>query len=364
LSKLDDLCRRSIEIIKNNQSDFGLYEASPNFKNYKYCWSRDGTFIAYSMDITKNIDSSSKFYTGINKIVKNNKDKINRSIEEYKNNGVIDKKNMLPVRFTMTGEDTNTDWEEFQLDGWGTWLWGLCRHLEFSGELELTESKFKDSIDLLILYLKTFWQQPNFDCWEEQGNRIHPSSIACIYGGLNSIGNLRQDSEILKICGQIKDFVVNSCVNGSYFVKYVGSQEVDASLLWLSTPFEMFSTSDNLMKGTINKIEEDLFKGGLKRYRNDEYYGGGSWPLLTACLGWHYFKMGKLSAAAEMLENISKCSDEDFNLPEQVPEWLNYTSKYKYWKKKWGDIAKPLLWSHAMYLILYSILDKGEPLGK
>jgi len=42
------------------------------------------------------------------------------------------------------------------------------------------------------------------------------------------------------------------------------------------------------------------------------------------------------------------------NLPEQVAENLNAPSYYPTWVERWGEIASPLLWSHAKYIILCS----------
>jgi len=55
---------------------------------------------------------------------------------------------------------------------------------------------------------------------------------------------------------------------------------------------------------------------------------------------------------------IEKQADEDGNLPEQVPNNLNDPDYYPIWIQKWGEIAKPLLWSHAMYLILDKELEE------
>jgi GH15 family glucan-1,4-alpha-glucosidase len=45
-------------------------------------------------------------------------------------------------------------------------------------------------------------------------------------------------------------------------------------------------------------------------------------------------------------------------LPEQVPATLNDPSFYQPWLNRWGNIATPLLWSHANYLILNNKLEK------
>ncbi len=49
---------------------------------------------------------------------------------------------------------------------------------------------------------------------------------------------------------------------------------------------------------------------------------------------------------------IEPRTKDDFILPEQVAENLNTSSYYSTWTDRWGDIASPLLWSHAKYIIL------------
>ena len=53
---------KSVEIIKQNQASSGAYIASPNFSQYKYCWFRDGAFIADSMNLVNERESASSFF--------------------------------------------------------------------------------------------------------------------------------------------------------------------------------------------------------------------------------------------------------------------------------------------------------------
>jgi isomaltose glucohydrolase len=39
-------------------------------------------------------------------------------------------------------------------------------------------------------------------------------------------------------------------------------------------------------------------------------------------------------------------------MPEQVPDHLLAPSERQAWIDRWGPVAHPLLWSHAMYLRL------------
>ena len=48
---MDDLIARSIDVIRSGQVPSGAYLAWPTYPTYRYCWFRDGTFIAYAMDL-------------------------------------------------------------------------------------------------------------------------------------------------------------------------------------------------------------------------------------------------------------------------------------------------------------------------
>jgi GH15 family glucan-1,4-alpha-glucosidase len=136
------------------------------------------------------------------------------------------------------------------------------------------------------------------------------------------------------------------------FVKASGRSDVDASLISLSVPYQIVNPHDPLMRNTIQAIETDLLHGGVQRYSEDTYYGGGEWILLTAWLGWYYARSGEPQKARALLTWIEQHTDENGNLPEQVPEYLNDPTAYLKWQQAWGAVASPLLWSHAKYLIL------------
>ncbi len=63
---MSDLRVRSIDIIGQYQAQSGAFVACPNFDAYKYCWLRDGTFIAYAMDRVGRHDSARRFYRWVN----------------------------------------------------------------------------------------------------------------------------------------------------------------------------------------------------------------------------------------------------------------------------------------------------------
>lgn len=117
-----------------------------------------------------------------------------------------------------------------------------------------------------------------------------------------------------------------------------------------------------------NKRRLILPNCGLHHYRADSQYGGGEWVLLTAWLGWHAARRGEWDKAAPRLRLgvhakaalrwVEAQADAAGQFPEQVPENLNDASHHAPWRERWGEIARPLLWSHAKYLILHKAIHE------
>ena len=143
-------------------------------------------------------------------------------------------------------------------------------------------------------------------------------------------------------------------------MKYLGSRLVDANLLGLAVPYGVVAADDPRMAATAARIEEDILRGnGLHRYAEDTYYGGGAWVVLSAWLGWYWAEQGGLDLARELLGWVEAQADADGGLPEQVPVNLNDPAYLPVWQERWGEIARPLLWSHAKHLILREAVDRA-----
>lgn len=69
--------------------------------------------------------------------------------------------------------------------------------------------------------------------------------------------------------------------------------------------------------------------------------------------------MGDKGVAREQLTWLEAQADRDCNLPEQGSHHLVDEDSYKTWTLKWGKNASPLLWSHAMYIILKHEIEKA-----
>lgn len=376
------LYKKSIQTILTSQSEWGSYIASPNYPTYQYCWLRDGSFIAHAMDTAGEYGSASAFFRWVGRIIQRFSYKVDEAKLRLSAGLPIDKDDLLHTRFSMDGEEVYIDdtWGNFQIDGYGTWLWALNEHVKRSADYALLE-ELKEPIEITLRYLELVWKLPNYDCWEEHPKFLHTYSLASVYAGFNAAQEMIKTGKLDFInipvdllAKVVFKFVLDNAVKNGRLVKnfcpldtdsksqLICNDGVDASLLAVSIPFEMLLPQDPITLSTINAIEEDLHRlgGGVYRYKADVYYGGGEWILLTAWLGWYYTSVNQLDKAQALCLWIESQADEKGWLAEQVSEHSLYPEHYAPWVKKWGPIAKPLTWSHAMYVILINAINQGK----
>ncbi len=374
------LYSRSIEIIRENQTKWGSYIASPSFPNYRYSWLRDGSYIAYAMDLAGQHDSAQAFYRWVGSAIDRYAPKVDVIADTLAKGNKIHPDQALHTRFTYDGLEEVEDkgWGNFQIDGYGSWLWGLAEHVRQTGQYGLLQ-ELQTPIRTTVRFLQLTWQLPNYDCWEEFPEYLHTYTLASAYGGLQSLNSLANEGkfslqgiDLSALSAEIGTFIKkHAIVNGKAIksllpptendpVRAIAASGVDASLLGLAIPYRVFEPTDPIMAATVNEIQEKLLhkNGGVYRYQKDVYYGGGEWILLTAWLGWHWAETGQKDKAGELLAWIEAQADEKLYLPEQVNKAVLFPDQYQPWLKKWGPVASPLLWSHAMYIILYQKLQE------
>jgi GH15 family glucan-1,4-alpha-glucosidase len=199
------------------------------------------------------------------------------------------------------------------------------------------------------------WDRPNYDCWEEHRDQIHTATLAAIYGGLKAVQSMELGLVSEDLVEDIRRTILDQCVSPEgTFVKSIGNPAVDGSLLWIAVPYGVVDVHDPRFMNTLAKIEHDIHypNGGVYRYAADTYYGGGEWILLTAWLAWTYQQLGMPDKADSLMTWIGEQATPTGELPEQVSQHVLDPSYYPPWVEKWGLIACPLLWSHAMWLVV------------
>lgn len=334
---------RSIEVILAGQDAGGGYVACPTFPTYRYAWLRDGAWCAYALGLYGHDESVAAFHRFVAWCVLANE-------ALFANPG----ESPPPTRYALTGrvEEAGDDpWPNFQLDGYGTWLWVLAHHVQRGHRP--TDEELR-AAQLVAGYLQAIGTSRCYDCWEEHRERRHTSTLAAVVAGLHSAAGMLGDRRSAEAAARYRTLLFAEHVRAGSFVKHEATDAVDASLLWLSTPMAVVAPDDPLMVHTARRVAEELTgpAGGVRRYLGDSYYGGGEWVLLTAWLGWHEAATGDLAGARKRLSWTEAAFSPDGDLPEQLTTHPQDPDMVAPWVGRWGQVASPLLWSHAMHLIL------------
>src|ERR1035441_7848773 len=182
---------------------------------------------------------------------------IDRAIDWHREGKALHPDHMPPARFALDGSNVVDDWPNFQIDGYGTWLWALGQHLLSTGQDGVPE-ELRTSVERVGRYLDEFALSPCFDVWEESGSALHTSTLACVYGGLTAAARLLDDKELLERAESVQSRVRDSALRLGHYVKSSESDDVDASVLWLSTPFWVVEPGDHYFAQTVRAIEARL----------------------------------------------------------------------------------------------------------
>jgi len=350
------LARSSYELILELQDASGAYPASPTFSAYKgYSWFRDGAFIADGVSSYGGVDSAGRFFDWCSGILLVRADQVGRIVDAAAEGAPVPDAEMLPTRFTFAGGEGVDDWWDFQLDGYGTWVWAAVEHAKRHG---LDVARWEAAIVLSVEYLVSSWRRPCFDWWEENSDQVHVSTLGCISAGLGAAVGSGRLADPLRAAAEAADADIRALIAergtvDGHLVKWLGSHDVDASLLAVIAPLGAVGPSSDVGLATIRSVSSALsVDGGVHRYLADTFYGGGQWPLLSCMLGLAYARSGEPGAAREQLAWAAGTIGADGSMPEQVGDHLLDPSRRAEWVERWGPVAQPLLWSHAMYIRL------------
>ena len=364
-ARLQSLATGSLAVIRAGQSPSGAYIASPTFPNYQYSWFRDGAFIADAMSRAGEIASAEAFFGWCARVLEARTTRVDHLIDRASHGEDVAVTEHLHTRYTLAGEESDAAWWNFQLDGYGAWLWALGAHQRRHGR---SVEPFLAGAIVSARYIEAFWREPSYDWWEEHRDHRHVSTLAAVAAGLRAAARLpgvdpspgsRFEATATAILGAVRE----DATRLGYLPKWLGGDAIDASLLAVATPFELFEPDDGTVLATVARIELELVHaGGVHRYLDDTYYGGGEWLLLAGFLGLHHVAIGRYDDARSELAWMADHATPDGLFPEQVGDHLLAPGYRAEWEERWGPIATPLLWSHAMYVSLAERLGILAPL--
>jgi isomaltose glucohydrolase len=362
MSDLQELMDTSIAVIERCQHPSGGYIASPDYPSYRYCWLRDGSFTADAISRAGREVSATKFFDWYAGVIRERLPHIRDIVDRAGRGELVVDADLLPTRYELDGADGVEPWANFQTDGYGTLLFTLVTHAR---RHDLPLDPYRDVITATVGYLAAFGQRPCFDWWEESTEQRHTSTLVAVLAGLRAAAgtgllDAACAARATKVADEIEAVVLGDADRAGFLPKWIGSDEVDGSLLACIEPFGLLKPSDPLAVATIAKIRADITRDGVYRYRGDTFYGGGEWPILTAWLGWVEAASGDPVAAGQRLQWIAAQATAENAIPEQVSTHAQSPDFVGEWERRWGPVATPLVWSHAMFLTLATVSRAGS----
>jgi GH15 family glucan-1,4-alpha-glucosidase len=348
----------SRSVIRAGQAPSGAYLAAPNFANYRYSWFRDGAFIAHAMQLAGDRESARRFHEWAIGVILREASRAESAIARSEAGLPVAGGHFIRARYPPDGVLDDDHWPNFQLDGLGSWLWSLHA---YAAANDTSPTGMADAVEIVARYLGQLWQTPCFDCWEENNDQVHVSTLSAIHAGLRAAAALLESSRWATEAAAIRAFVLQRGTVDGALRKHLGTEQLDASLVWVATPFRLLEPTAPVMRHTVDRVAESLTGpgGGIRRYLGDTYYGGGEWVLLTAHLGWYWAELGERERAQRALQWVEQAADAQGRLPEQVLSGVQRPDLVSSWTARWGTVATPLLWSHAAYLILRHAVEHG-----
>jgi GH15 family glucan-1,4-alpha-glucosidase len=358
------LASRSCDLLREHRAPGGAWPASPHFAPYRYSWFRDGSFIAEGASAAGLLDEADRFHAWCRDVLERERPAVDAVLAALAAGAQPDDAEYLPARYRLDGTRQVDDWWNFQVDGYGTWLWALERHLFRAHRSDVVPygepyagpyaGPYAAGIETAVRYLTATGTGTCRDWWEENRDETHVTTLAGVAAGLRAavrMGTLPPPlaARAVEVAERCASLIRTEGVRDGHLVKWLGGTEVDASLLAVAAVYDVLRLDDPLVTATVTVIEARLVDGGVHRYEADTFYGGGQWPVLAALLAWHHSRAGNVERAAALLDWAGRTADADLLLPEQVAPLLA-PAVLDEWVDRWGPSAHPLLWSHGMFL--------------
>ncbi|WP_320040515.1 glycoside hydrolase family 15 protein [uncultured Desulfobacter sp.] len=310
-----------------------------NAKNYFYVWPRDAAYVCIACELL-----------GINEVAENFFNWCFKRAEDFEKEGLFYEK-YYPNGLKALSR--------FQPDQTGSVLFALSHFINNNPEKKET---FQEMIEKAANGICHVWDKNHFtintnDLWEERLcfpdlKESFTYSLAACIKGLSDANTLFPNKIWLDVATEMELQLKKHYMG--FFVRSFGDipdKRIDASVLGLVFPFEIYNSNDERVINSIKELEKRLnINGGIHRYEHDEYdgwmlngkhrkKGAGAWPLLNFWLSICYVRSGDNNKALQYYNWVLDKIGSDVYMPEQIFE---------------NDIqvsVSPLLWSHVMFVI-------------
>lgn len=334
---LNRMVKRSLLTLKLliDKNHGGIVAAPCMDPEYRFCWPRDATYVAYAFDKCGFYEEPETFYKWCKR--------------------AQEKEGGLYQRYYIEARIKGPCWSS-QIDEIATVIWGIGKHFDLTEDYTFLKSMWPTIKKAAIFLCNNFTSKTNLiksvGLWEEKFGS-HTYSNATVYSALKTSSKIAETLGENSLCEKwdaiaekTKTALLKLAWNPQKkrFIKTFDprNDDLDVSLLGLSYPFEVLPAQDELMKSTALAIEKtfNYKSGGIGRYFGDVYYNGNPWILASLWLSLYYTKLGEINKVEQFIKwTIDHATYLDL-LSEQID------------KSNGSPIsAVPLAWSHAFFIL-------------
>jgi GH15 family glucan-1,4-alpha-glucosidase len=157
----DLIAERSVRVLEDGQAASGAFVASPSFPTYRYAWLRDGAFCAHALDLVGRRAAATAFHAWVTASVEVHRPMFEQAIARVAAGEEPPPEAFPPARYQLDGSLEPVDdepWPNFQVDGYGMWLWALDAH----GPLDPARAR---TVELVARYLEATWRLRCYSWW-------------------------------------------------------------------------------------------------------------------------------------------------------------------------------------------------------
>ncbi|BCS93243.1 alpha,alpha-trehalase TreH1 [Metallosphaera javensis (ex Sakai et al. 2022)] len=294
--------------------------------DYRFAWVRDSSIVAeglisagHTMDARRIIEFLSRMVSFTTKPFLYPLYSIDGSVppKEVEIPWLSGFMNSRPVRVG------NAAAAQLQLDLEGFFMDALYKYYVATGDVSYVRGHL-DVIEYIADWVSENWKLQDVGIWEERGVQAHYThSKAMMWVALERAGKLMKvvdrENKWKEVRKEVREWVMENCVNQGKFVKKPGSDEVDSALLTLPL-YGFVEPSDETFLNTLTEIERNLVVDGqAKRYMRD-FLGEARYPFTLASL-WLarvYIKLGRVEDAERTISGILEATRGTYLVGEHV----------------------------------------------
>lgn len=251
--------------------------------------------------------------------------------------------------------------DDFEYNDVVFWLWTMGEYINVTKEYKRLEH-FNTIIQKGLDYIVSEWKKPRANWIGNLEEGIYLSNIAMSYGAMQSINNVIRNEKAQKLILDMKAFLFEKYLDKGKVVSRLGDKEILGDISVIAVPFALMDAGNQILRESINCIENELMEDGVRLSARDTYFGGCARSDLTCLLSWYYSERGDMASAKTLLQQVKEAWERDGKLFDVDTKTAKEEVYYNHYIESDTSIKESFL-SYSLYAIAslnISMKEQGE----